>query len=179
VHVDGLFRRKEADLLDERQLRLIEERPAEVQEWLLEVVIRLGRYLVVLQVLLAMEGNLFGLDLSILNINLVTTDDDGDPLADSREVFVPIGYVLVTQPRSDIEEDDGSLSGDIIAIAQPSELLLASGIPDVEHDRTVAGIERDSMHVHPESGDVLHLEIAGEVSPYEGRLACPAVSHDH
>jgi hypothetical protein len=56
------------------------------EEGLLEVVVRLGGNIVVLEVLLAVEGNSLGLDLALLNIDLVTTENDGDVLADTDEV---------------------------------------------------------------------------------------------
>jgi hypothetical protein len=39
-----------------------------------------------LKVLLAVESDVLGLDLSLLNINLVTGQDDGDVLADADQV---------------------------------------------------------------------------------------------
>lgn len=56
------------------------------KEGFLEVVVRLGRDVVVLQVLLPMEGDSLGLDLALLDINLVAAEDDGDVLADADEV---------------------------------------------------------------------------------------------
>jgi hypothetical protein len=56
------------------------------QERLLEVVIGLGRDVVVLQVLLAVEGDGLGLHLPLLDIDLVTAEDDRDVLADTDKV---------------------------------------------------------------------------------------------
>lgn len=56
------------------------------QEGLLEVVVRLGGDIVVLKVLLAVESDSLGLDLSLLDINLVTSKDDWDVLADTDQV---------------------------------------------------------------------------------------------
>jgi hypothetical protein len=42
------------------------ELPGEPKEWLLEVVVRLGRNFEILQVLLAVEGHIAGLDLALL-----------------------------------------------------------------------------------------------------------------
>lgn len=55
----------------------------QVQEWLLIVVVRLGADFIVLQVLLAVECDLLGLDLAVLHIDLVTTENDGDVLTHS------------------------------------------------------------------------------------------------
>jgi hypothetical protein len=56
------------------------------QERLLEVVVGLGGDVVVLKVLLSMESNGLGLYLSLLDINLVSGEDDGDILADTDQI---------------------------------------------------------------------------------------------
>jgi hypothetical protein len=68
------------------ELGVANELAGEPQEGLLEVVVGLGGNLVVGQVLLAVEGDGLGLDLALLNINLVTAEDNGDVLADTDEV---------------------------------------------------------------------------------------------
>lgn len=55
----------------------------QVQEWLLIIVVTLGRNLVVLKVLLSVKRDLFGLHLPVLDINLVATQDNRDILTDS------------------------------------------------------------------------------------------------
>lgn len=49
---------------------------------------------------------------------------------------MPVGDVLVGDAGSDVEHDDTALAVDVVAIAKTAELLLASGIPDVELDLT-------------------------------------------
>ena len=56
------------------------------QEGLLEVIIGLGRDVVILQVLLAVEGDGLGLHLALLHVDLVAAQDDGDVLADADEI---------------------------------------------------------------------------------------------
>ena len=56
------------------------------QEGLLKVIIGLGRDVVVLQVLLAVEGDSLGLDLALLDVDLVAAEDDGDVFAHADEV---------------------------------------------------------------------------------------------
>jgi hypothetical protein len=56
------------------------------EERLLEVVVGLRGNIVVLQVLLSVEGDGLRLDLSLLDINLVSGQDDGDVLADTDQV---------------------------------------------------------------------------------------------
>jgi hypothetical protein len=63
-----------------------DEFPGEPEERLLEVVVGLGRNVVVLEVLLAVEGDGLGLDLALLHVDLVSGKDDGDALADTDQV---------------------------------------------------------------------------------------------
>lgn len=57
--------------------------PGEPEERLLEVVVGLGGDFEVLQVLLSVEGDTGSLDLSFLDIDLVTAQHDGDVFTDS------------------------------------------------------------------------------------------------
>lgn len=56
------------------------------QERLFEVVVGLGRNIIVLEVLLSVESDGLGLHLSLLDINLISTEDDGDVLTDTDQV---------------------------------------------------------------------------------------------
>lgn len=59
---------------------------SEPQEWFLEVVVGFRRDVVVLQVLLAMEGNRLGFDFALLDIHFVTAEDDRDVFAHSDKI---------------------------------------------------------------------------------------------
>jgi hypothetical protein len=63
-----------------------DEFPGEPEEGLLEVVVGLGRDVVVLEVLLAVESDRLGLDLALLHVDLVSGKNDGDVLANTDEV---------------------------------------------------------------------------------------------
>lgn len=56
------------------------------QEWLLEVIIRLCRNIVVLKVLFPVECDGLGLHLALLHIDLVAAENDRDVLADTGEI---------------------------------------------------------------------------------------------
>jgi hypothetical protein len=60
--------------------------PSEPEEGFFKVIIGLGGNVVVLQVLLAVEGDGLGLHLPFLNVDLVTTQNDRDVFADTDEV---------------------------------------------------------------------------------------------
>jgi hypothetical protein len=57
-----------------------------LQEGLLEVIIRFCRNIVVLQILLAMEGDGLRLHFSLLDVDFVAAEDDRDVLADADKV---------------------------------------------------------------------------------------------
>ena len=73
------------------------------------MVVTLGRDVVVLKILFAVEGDLLGLDLAVLDLYLVPREDDGDVLAHPGKVAVPVGDVLVGDARRDVKHDDGAL----------------------------------------------------------------------
>ena len=68
------------------ETRVADKLPGKPQEGLLKVVVGLGRNIVVLEVLLAVEGDGLGLDLALLDIDLVTAENNGNVLADTDEV---------------------------------------------------------------------------------------------
>lgn len=68
------------------QTGVADQLAGEPQEGLLKVVVGLGTYIIVLKVLLAVEGDGLGLDLALLDVDLVTAEDDGDILANTDEI---------------------------------------------------------------------------------------------
>jgi len=62
------------------------ELPRKPEERLLEVVVGFGGDVVVLEILLAVDGDRLGLDLALLHVDLVSAEDNGDVLADTDEV---------------------------------------------------------------------------------------------
>lgn len=82
-------------LLSDEIRYLPDESSEEPDEWLFELIVRFGGNIVVLKVLLSVESDLLGLDFSVLNIDLVSNQDDGDVLANSDEILVPLGNILV------------------------------------------------------------------------------------
>lgn len=68
------------------QRGVADQLPSNPEEGLLEVVVRLSGDIVVLEVLLAVEGDGLGFHLTLLDINLVAAQHDGDILADTDEI---------------------------------------------------------------------------------------------
>ena len=127
-------RRRTGKKTTTHQRLVTDQLPREPQDRLLEVVVGLGRDVVVLQVLLAVEGDGLGLDLALLDVDLVAGEHDGHVLAHAHQVAVPVGHVLVGDARGHVEHDDAALAVDVVAVAQPTKLLLASRVPDIELD---------------------------------------------
>lgn len=148
------------------------------EERLFEVVVGLGRDFKVLQVLLAVEGNRTGLDLALLDINLVTAKNNGDVLADALQITVPVGHVLVGNTRSHVEHDDTALTLDVVSITQTTKLLLSRSVPDVEADGAEVGVELKRVYLNTECGNVLLLELSGQVTLDEGGLAGTTVTDE-
>ena len=99
------------------------------------------KHLAYLEVLLSVEGDLLGLDLAVLDINLVPAEHNWDVLAHSAQVAVPCGHILVGQAGGDVEHDDGALAVDVVAVAKATELLLPGRVPAVEAD--LASVRRE------------------------------------
>ena len=87
-----------------------------------------------------------------LDVDLVTAENDGDVLADTLEVTVPVGNVLVGDTRGNVEHDDTALALDVVSVAETTEFLLASGVPDVEADGTEVGVESQGVDLDTEGG---------------------------
>jgi hypothetical protein len=85
----------ECRCLNEGQSTVISEATEQPDEGLVILIIALGRDIIILEVLLAVEGDLLSLDFAILDIDLVADEHDGDALADAGQVFVPLGHVGV------------------------------------------------------------------------------------
>jgi len=158
------------------QALVADQLPRKPQEGLLEVVVGLGGDVIVLEVLLPVEGDGLGLDLPLLHVHLVAGQDDGDVLAHAHQVAVPVGHVLVGDARRDVEHDDAALAVDVVAVAQPAELLLPCRVPHVELDLAEVRGEAERVNFDSERGDVLLLELARQMALDEGRLRGACVS---
>jgi len=123
--VDGELRGLEGGSLNEVELVVPGELAGEPEEGLLKVVIGLGGNVVILEVLLPVEGDLFSLHLPVLDLHFVSGEHDGDVLADAGEVAVPVGDVLVGDTGGYVEHDDGALSLDVVAVTEATELQRA------------------------------------------------------
>ena len=164
--------------LDEGKGVVASELTGKPQERLFEVVVGLGGDVVVLQVLLAVESDLLGLDLTILDLNFVTAQDDRDVLADSGQITVPVRNILVGNTGSNIEHDDGALSLNVVSVTESSELFLSSSIPNIEFDGTTVGVESQGMHLYPQSCNIFLFEFSSQVTLDESSLTDTTVTDE-
>ena len=74
---------------------LLRESSQKPDERLFELVIALGRNVVVLEVLLSVESDLLGFYLSVLNIDFVTDQDNWDVFTNSDKILVPLRNILI------------------------------------------------------------------------------------
>jgi hypothetical protein len=161
---------------DEFQSRVANKLSCQPEEWLLEVVIGLGGDVVVLKVLLSVESDCLSLHLSLLNINLVTGEDDGDILADADQITVPVGNVLVGNAGGDVEHDDAALAVDVVSVTKTSKLLLSCGIPDIELDVAQVRAESQRMNLNTKGGNILLLELSSQMTLDERGLSGSSVT---
>lgn len=68
------------------QLRVADQLASQPQEGLLEVVVGLGRNIIVLEILLSVESNRLSLDFSLLHVDLVAAKNNRDSLADTDKI---------------------------------------------------------------------------------------------
>ncbi len=66
----------------------------------------------------------------------------------------------------------------LVSVTETSELLLAGGVPHVEADGTVVSVEDHGVDFDTEGGDVLLLELTGEMSLDEGGLTDTTITDE-
>ena len=64
-----------------------------------------------------MESNRLRLNLALLDVDLITTEDDWDALANTDEITVPVWNVLVGDSSGDIKHDDTTLTVDVVSVS--------------------------------------------------------------
>jgi hypothetical protein len=81
------------------------------------------------------------IDITHLDVDLVTTEDNGNVFTDPLQVSVPVGDVLVGDSGCNVKHDDTALSLNVVTISETTEFLLSGSVPDVEADGTKVGVE--------------------------------------
>ena len=70
------------------------------------------------------------------------------------------------------------MRSDVVAFSQAAELFLACGVPKVELDGAVSGVESDIGYFYSLGGDVFFLKFACEMSFDESGFSDSSVSYD-
>lgn len=106
------FWRSKGWRVDKVKARVSNELSGNPEERLLEVVVTLGAEFIVLQRLFSVESNGLGFDLTILDVNLVSTENNGDVLTDTNKITMPLRNILVGHTTGDIKHDNCGISLD-------------------------------------------------------------------
>lgn len=117
-----------------------------------------------MQVSLSVESDLPCLDFSVLLIDFVSNQNNGDVVANSGQVFIPFGNVFVCDSGGDVEHEDGSIGTNVVSFSETAKLFLSGGIPKGELDRAVIGVESDRADFNTLSGDIFFFELTSDVS---------------
>lgn len=65
-----------------------------------------------------MEVDLLGFDCTLFDIHFVAQQHDRDVVADTRQVLLPLRDVALGYPGSHVKHEDGTMSVDVVAVAQ-------------------------------------------------------------
>jgi len=65
---------------------------------------------------------------------------------------MPVGNIFVGDAGGDVEHDNAALALDVVTIPETTELLLSSGIPDIEADRAKVGGELQRVDLDTKGG---------------------------
>lgn len=116
--VEGNFTGSEDWGLNEHEVGIVGETTEKPDERLFELVVALGRDVIVLEVLLSVESDLLGFHFAVLHIDLVAYEYNWDVLANSGEILVPLGDVGVSDAGANVEHDDAAVSTNIVTISE-------------------------------------------------------------
>ena len=126
-----------------------------------------------------MEGDLFGLNFSVFDIDLVTNQNNWNLLTDSSQIFVPFLDIGVGDTGTDIEHDDSTLSIDVVSVSESSELLLSSCVPNIEYYLSVSSMEWHGVNLYSECGNVSLLELSSQVTFDKSCLTDTSISYEN
>lgn len=161
----------ESDILYKVEIWVADKLSKKVQERFLKLIVGLGRHIIVLEVSLSVNGDLIGLDFSVLDIGLVSDQTNWNIWSNLDQVIEPLQDVLVGLSACKIEHDDGTLRANVVALSELSELFLASSVPDLNSDLSVSGIEYDLSNTSSLGWDVGLNEVTSMMSLDKGGLA--------
>jgi hypothetical protein len=158
------FRRRQGDLLNKVEVGITYQLSSEVEEGFLVVVVGFRRDFVILKVLFAMESYLLRFNLTVLDINLVTAENNRDILANAAKITMPSRYILVCKTRSHIKHNNSTLAMNVVTITEATKLFLSCRVPAVETDLTAVGGEVERVNLNTNGGCERELKESGYLS---------------
>ena len=130
-----------------------------------------------MKISLAVESDLAGLDFSFLLVHFVSNQNDWDVIANTGEILVPLGDILVGDSGGDIEHDDGCVCTNVVSLSESSKFFLSGGIPEGKLDGSKVGIEGDGTDFDSLGSNVFLFELAGDMSFDVGSFADSSISN--
>lgn len=134
------IRSNKSDTFDEVKGGITGELSEDPEEGLFVLIVRFSRDIIILEGSLSVESDLSSLDLSVLRVNLVTDQNDGNIFADSGQILVPLRNIFISNSGGDIEHHDSGVGTNVVTFTETTELFLTSSIPNVESDGTLSGV---------------------------------------
>lgn len=126
-----------------------------------------------------MENDLLGLNLSILDINLVSDKHNRNVFTNSDEIFVPLWNILIGDSGADIEHDDTAVSTNVITISETTKLFLTGGIPNVEANLTFRCEELHWVDFDTEGSNVFLFEFSCKMSLDKSGFSDTTISYKY
>lgn len=161
---------------DKLEVWISEQLSGEPEEWLFEVIVRLCGDVVVLEVLLSVEGDGLGLHFTVLDVDLISAENNWNVFTYSGQIAMPVRDILVGDTSGNIEHDNGALSLDVVSVTKTTKFLLSGGVPNVETNLSAIGVEDKWVNFDSESGNILLLELSSQVTFNEGSLSGSSIS---
>ena len=177
VHLD--FLGLEGQSLNQVEVGISDEGTEDPEEGFLVLVVGLSRDVEVLQVALAMESDLAGFNLTVLLVNLVSHQHDGDVVADTRQVLVPLRDIFVGDSGRHVEHQNGGVASDVVSFSEATKFFLSGSVPQRESDGTVVGVEGDGTDLDPLGGNVLLFELSSDVPLDKSSLTDTSIADEN
>lgn len=141
--VHGDFGRLKGQGLNEVEIGVSDEGSENPEEWLFILIVRFGRNVEILQVSLSVEGDLSSFYFSVLLINFVSDEDDGNVVTDSSQILIPLGDILVGDSSGDVEHQDRGIGTDVVSFSEATQLFLSGSIPKTKLNGSMISVESD------------------------------------
>lgn len=112
-----------------------------VQKGLCALIVRRRWDIIILQILFTMKHYVFRLHLPINHISFISHQHNGNTIAHSHQIFIPIWNLSIGCPRREVEHYDGCVGTQIEPISQPPTACVAYCIPNAKIDWALIGLE--------------------------------------